>query len=79
MRGPCPQGLSDEEGFAMRNFWGFRLRSLLPVIAFIAVLILVRPAKAILFYALLPSNGAGRAVFSPPRLLNPADVAVPPG
>src|SRR4051812_11919659 len=36
-------------------------------------------AQAILFYTFLPSNGAGKAVFSPPRRLNPADIAVPPG
>ena len=37
------------------------------------------PAWAILFYTFLPSNGAGLTTFAPPRRVNPADVAVPPG
>jgi glucose/arabinose dehydrogenase len=37
------------------------------------------PAHAILFYSFLPSNGAGKAIFAPPRRVNPAAVAVPPG
>src|SRR5919206_109167 len=53
-----------------------RLRYVLPVVA---VVTLTSPAWAILFYTFLPSNGAGKAVFSPPRQVNPADVAVPPG
>ena len=60
----------------MRKLITLRLRYLLPVIAFIA---LAGPAWAILFYTFLPSNGAGKAAFSPPRRLNPADVAVPAG
>jgi glucose/arabinose dehydrogenase len=40
----------------------------------------VSPAGAILFYTFLPSNGSGENVaFLPPRQINPADVAVPPG
>ncbi len=39
----------------------------------------VSRAHAILFYTFLPSNGAGKAVFDPPRSVNAADVAVPPG
>src|SRR5437867_755333 len=45
----------------------------------IACGVLTQPAWAILFYTFLPSNGAGKAVFAPPRQVNPADVAVPPG
>jgi glucose/arabinose dehydrogenase len=37
------------------------------------------PASAILFYTFLPSNGAGMAAFAPPRVIDPAAVAVPPG
>ena len=50
---------------------------------FMALLLLVlgftSPAAAILFYTFLPSNGAGYAFFRPPRHINPADIAVPPG
>ena len=53
----------------------FLLRSL----ALLLVLGCTGPAWAILFYTFLPSNGAGMAVFNPPRNVNPADVAVPPG
>src|SRR5206468_8265033 len=53
-----------------------RLRYVIPVLAVVA---LTSPTWAILFYTFLPSNGAGKAVFSPPRNVNPADVAVPPG
>src|SRR5262245_29507720 len=47
--------------------------------ALLLLLGLGSPAWAILFYTFFPSNGAGKAVFSPPRQVNPADVAVPPG
>src|SRR5205085_56637 len=47
--------------------------------ALLLVLGFTSPAWAILFYTFLPSNGAGKAVFAPPRHVNPADVAVPPG
>src|SRR5438309_5526063 len=47
--------------------------------ALLLVLGCTSPAWAILFYTFLPSNGAGKAYFSPPRQVNPADVAVPPG
>src|SRR3954447_14330433 len=30
-------------------------------------------------YTILPSNGAGKAVFCPPRPINAADIGVPPG
>src|SRR5690348_11344492 len=62
------------EGFPMRT-------RLLSPRMFAAVLLLgvASPASAILFYTFLPSNGAGKAVFAPPRRVNPADVAVPPG
>src|SRR5438105_13370390 len=52
---------------------------LLRFFALLLVLGCTSPAWAILFYTFLPSNGAGKAVFSPPRRVNPADVAVPPG
>ena len=42
-------------------------------------LLLAGRAHGILFYTFLPSNGAGKAYFSPPRHVNAADVAVPPG
>src|SRR4051812_48539493 len=55
----------------------------LSLIRYPALLLLVlgctSPAWGILFYTFLPSNGAGKAVFPPPRRVNPADVAVPPG
>ncbi len=54
----------------------FRLRYLAPLLL---VAVVASPASAILFYTFLPSNGAGKAYFSPPRQVNPADVAVPPG
>src|SRR5436309_6185458 len=54
----------------------FRLRY---AATMLAAALLASPAGAILFYTFLPSNGAGKAVFSPPRRVNPADVAVPPG
>ncbi len=47
--------------------------------ALLLVFACTSPAWAILFYTFLPSNGAGKAVFSPPRPINPADIAVPPG
>src|SRR5438067_138848 len=47
--------------------------------ALLVVLGVTSPAWAILFYTFLPSKGAGKAVFSPPRQIDPADVAVPPG
>jgi glucose/arabinose dehydrogenase len=50
---------------------------LLPLLA--VGLLLAGRAHGILFYTFLPSNGAGKAVFSPPRHVNAADVAVPPG
>src|SRR5215217_867111 len=56
--------------------WRFtRLR----LLALLLVLCCTSPAWSILFYTFLPSNGAGKAVFNPPRLINPADIAVPPG
>src|SRR5436305_1038328 len=54
----------------------FRLRY---AATLLAAALLASPAGAILFYTFLPSNGAGKAVFLPPRRVNPADVAVPPG
>ena len=59
----------------MRRRWT-RYRILASLL--LAVL-LVSPASAILFYTFLPSNGAGDAVFTSPRQVNAADVAVPPG
>src|SRR5437763_14912701 len=53
-----------------------RFRFLSPLLVAVVV---ANPAWAILFYTFLPSNGAGKAVFTPPRAVNPADVAVPPG
>src|SRR4029079_12476266 len=43
------------------------------------VLGVATPASAILFYTFLPSNGAGMTAFAPPRVVDPAAVAVPPG
>src|SRR4051794_9200230 len=56
-------------------------RRLLPLrlCAVLLVLGCTSPAWAILFYTFLPSNGAGKAIFNPPRAVDPADVAVPPG
>lgn len=39
----------------------------------------VTPASAILFYSVLPSNGAGQTAFRGVRQVSPAAVAVPPG
>jgi hypothetical protein len=49
------------------------------VFPLLVVLGFASPAQAILFDTFLPSHGAGKAIFSPPRQINPADVAVPPG
>ena len=49
-------------------------------LALVALLLgFATPASGILFYTFLPSNGAGEAVFVPPRVIDPAAVAVPPG
>ena len=45
----------------------------------VLVLVFATPASAILFYTFLPNNGAGVTVFVPPRVVDPAAVAVPPG
>lgn len=56
-----------------RRFFGLRSFTLLLLLS------CTSPAWAILFYTFLPSNGAGKALFAPPRHINPADIAVPPG
>src|SRR5215204_4456501 len=50
-----------------------------PLALLLLVAVFAAPAGAILFYTFLPSNGAAKATFRPPRQVNPADVAVPPG
>lgn len=52
---------------------GFLLRFVLLCLA------LGGTAEAVFFYSFLPSNGAGDAIFNPPRSIDPSDVAVPPG
>ena len=59
----------------MRWRW-LRFRYVAPVLL---VTLVTSPAMAILFYTILPPNGAGKAAFAPPRHINPADVGVPCG
>src|SRR5438309_1875815 len=53
-----------------------RLRFATPLLL---LLLATTPASSILFYSLLPWNGAGKATFFPPRPINPADIGVPCG
>jgi len=63
-------------GTAMVRRFLTSIRYLFPLAVFATV---TSPAWPILFYTFLPSNGAGQARFAPPRQINPADIAVPPG
>src|SRR5215211_2000181 len=58
-----------------------RCRAPLVAVALSALLTTVfgASAHAIVFYSILPPNGAGQTTFSPPRRVSAADVGVPPG
>src|SRR5688572_13272326 len=68
--------MAGEECVAMRLQGFFRLRT---AAVLVLGLMVASPAYGILFYTFFPSNGAGQTSFRPPRSVNAADVALPPG
>ncbi|MFL5243005.1 MAG: hypothetical protein ACJ8FY_12930 [Gemmataceae bacterium] len=60
----------------MKNKIIFSLRYAFPTVL---ALLAVNHCGAIIFYTIFPWNGVGKAVFSPPRQINTADIGLPCG